>query len=236
MRREVKEMKRRRAEESADGLALMTSLVTSSYSADDLRPAVERGISSSRKIPAGSICFIPSWTTRRKHQQHPVESLYEPAVAMNTVASSTHPVASFGIQTQEKKKSAIEDILLVGDNQSAVAEVNRTVHQQRENESEASVTRDVCESVKYDDEFTGQLNHKGKNSIGYVKPENCKPSWLTNRLQKDKAKVVPKSSVPNQQRRGSTKAKSVWIKVQPKRDLNGQSTKPKLKKSHNNSE
>ncbi|KZV56729.1 hypothetical protein F511_39420 [Dorcoceras hygrometricum] len=37
MRREVKEMKRRRAEESADGLALMTSSVTSSYSADGLR-------------------------------------------------------------------------------------------------------------------------------------------------------------------------------------------------------
>ncbi|KZV34468.1 hypothetical protein F511_28015 [Dorcoceras hygrometricum] len=31
-------------------------------------------------------------------------------------------------------RSAIEDILLVGDNQSAVAEVDRTVHQQRENE------------------------------------------------------------------------------------------------------
>ncbi|KZV18587.1 hypothetical protein F511_41469 [Dorcoceras hygrometricum] len=60
---------------------------------------------------------LTSWTTRRK-QQHPVESLYEPAVAMNTVASfaypvasfaypvasSTHSVASFGIQTQEKKK------------------------------------------------------------------------------------------------------------------------------------
>ncbi|KZV19696.1 hypothetical protein F511_41864 [Dorcoceras hygrometricum] len=37
MRREVKEMKRRHAEESADGLALMTSSVTSSYSADCLR-------------------------------------------------------------------------------------------------------------------------------------------------------------------------------------------------------
>ncbi|KZV48431.1 hypothetical protein F511_17513 [Dorcoceras hygrometricum] len=34
---EAKEMKRGRAEESADGLALMTSLVTSSQSADDLR-------------------------------------------------------------------------------------------------------------------------------------------------------------------------------------------------------
>ncbi|KZV51716.1 transcription factor IIIB 90 kDa subunit-like [Dorcoceras hygrometricum] len=37
MRREVKEMKRRRAEESADGLVLMTSSVTSSQSADGLR-------------------------------------------------------------------------------------------------------------------------------------------------------------------------------------------------------
>ncbi|KZV14208.1 hypothetical protein F511_44196 [Dorcoceras hygrometricum] len=42
MRREVKEMKRRRAKESADGLALMTSLVTSSQSADGLSPAVAR--------------------------------------------------------------------------------------------------------------------------------------------------------------------------------------------------
>ncbi|KZV42502.1 hypothetical protein F511_33728 [Dorcoceras hygrometricum] len=35
-------MKRRRAEESADGLALMTSSVTSSQSADGLSPAVAR--------------------------------------------------------------------------------------------------------------------------------------------------------------------------------------------------
>ncbi|KZV16730.1 hypothetical protein F511_25876 [Dorcoceras hygrometricum] len=65
----------------------------------------------------------------------------------------------------------------------------------------ASVTHDVCESVKYDDQTTGQLNHKGKTGIGYIKPENSKPSWLTNRLEKDKAKAGPKSSVPNQQRR-----------------------------------
>ncbi|KZV19063.1 hypothetical protein F511_13979 [Dorcoceras hygrometricum] len=48
MRREVNEMKRRRAEESTDGLALMTSLVTSSQSADGLSPPVAR--TSSRKI------------------------------------------------------------------------------------------------------------------------------------------------------------------------------------------
>ncbi|KZV24541.1 NAC domain-containing protein 73-like [Dorcoceras hygrometricum] len=77
----------------------------------------------------------------------------------------------------------------------------------------ASVIHDVCESVKYDDEFIVQLNHKGKNGIGYIKPEKCKPSSLTNRLQKDKAKAVPKSSVPNQQRGGSKKAK--WVKLLP---------------------
>ncbi|KZV37654.1 hypothetical protein F511_38865 [Dorcoceras hygrometricum] len=96
----------------------------------------------------------------------------------------------------------------------------------------ASVIHDVCELVKYDDQFTGQLNHKGKNGIGYTKLENYKPSWLTNRLEKDKAKSVPKSSVPNQQRCSFTKAK--WVKVQTKRDLNGQSTKPKFNKSHKN--
>ncbi|KZV24713.1 hypothetical protein F511_28561 [Dorcoceras hygrometricum] len=70
----------------------------------------------------------------------------------------------------------------------------------------ASVTHDVCESVKYDDQFTGQLNHKGKNGM----------DTLSLRTQ----------------RGGSTKAKSVWIKVQSKRDLNGQSAKPKLNRSH----
>ncbi|KZV17898.1 Fiber protein Fb17 [Dorcoceras hygrometricum] len=80
----------------------------------------------------------------------------------------------------------------------------------------ASVIHDACESVKYDDQISPKLNHKGKQGIGYTKPENCKPSWLKNRLEKDKAKAGSKSSVPNQQRRGSTKAESVWVKVQPK--------------------
>ncbi|KZV18448.1 hypothetical protein F511_10859 [Dorcoceras hygrometricum] len=56
---------------------------------------------------------------------------------------------------------------------------------------------------------------------------------LVNRLEKDKAKAGSKSSVPNQSRRGSKKVKSVWAKVQPKRDRNGPHTKPKLNRSHN---
>ncbi|KZV42122.1 hypothetical protein F511_11116 [Dorcoceras hygrometricum] len=47
----------------------------------------------------------------------------------------------------------------------------------------ASVTHDAYESVKYDDQTMRQLNHKGKTGIGYIKPENSKPSWLTNRLE-----------------------------------------------------
>ncbi|KZV51498.1 hypothetical protein F511_34409 [Dorcoceras hygrometricum] len=78
----------------------------------------------------------------------------------------------------------------------------------------------------------GQLNKKGKAGIGYDKPENSKTSWIKNRLDKEKAKAGSKSFVQNQQRRGSKKLKSEWRKVQPRRDLNGQNTKPKLNRSH----
>ncbi|KZV47814.1 hypothetical protein F511_40552 [Dorcoceras hygrometricum] len=61
------------------------------------------------KDSAGRLCVdnqsqdpVASYSgSRRKQQQHPVESLYEPAAAMNTVASFAYPVASFGIQTQD---------------------------------------------------------------------------------------------------------------------------------------
>ncbi|KZV33456.1 BEACH domain-containing protein lvsC-like [Dorcoceras hygrometricum] len=66
-------MKRRRAEESADGLALMTSSVTSSYSADGLREQSQESAGSlhpdargsdviekisSRKLLFTSICYL----------------------------------------------------------------------------------------------------------------------------------------------------------------------------------
>ncbi|KZV54929.1 hypothetical protein F511_30597 [Dorcoceras hygrometricum] len=52
----------------------------------------------------------------------------------------------------------------------------------------ASVIHNAYESVKYDDQTSGQLNQKGKDGIGYIRLENSKPSWLKNRLEKDKAK------------------------------------------------
>ncbi|KZV22241.1 Serine/threonine protein kinase-related domain containing protein [Dorcoceras hygrometricum] len=96
----------------------------------------------------------------------------------------------------------------------------------------ASVIHDTCESVRYDDQISGQLNQKGKAGIGYVRPESSKSSWLKNRLDKDKAKAGSKSFVQNQQRRGSKKVKYEWRNIRPRRDLNGQNTKPKLNRSH----
>ncbi|KZV35943.1 hypothetical protein F511_32395 [Dorcoceras hygrometricum] len=86
-------MMRRRAEVSADGLALMTS----SYSADGLRKQPQESADS-----AGRLCVdnqsqypVASYSgTRRKQQQHPVESFFESAVAINTAASFAYPVAS----------------------------------------------------------------------------------------------------------------------------------------------
>ncbi|KZV40342.1 hypothetical protein F511_14912 [Dorcoceras hygrometricum] len=92
-----------------------------------------------------------------------------------------------------------------------------------------------CESVLYDDQISKLLNKKGKAGIGYDRPESSKSGWLMNRLDKEKAKAGSKSFVQNQQRRGSKKVKSEWKKVRPRRDLNGQNTKLKLKRSHNNS-
>ncbi|KZV16032.1 hypothetical protein F511_26161 [Dorcoceras hygrometricum] len=48
----------------------------------------------------------------------------------------------------------------------------------------ASVIHNTYESVKYDDQTSGQLNQKGKAGIGYIRPENSKPNWLKNRLQR----------------------------------------------------
>ncbi|KZV41531.1 hypothetical protein F511_32373 [Dorcoceras hygrometricum] len=78
----------------------------------------------------------------------------------------------------------------------------------------ASMTHDTCESVRYDDQNSSKLNQKGKAGIGFLRPENSKPSWLKNRFDKDKAKAGSKSFVSHQPRRSSKKAKSDWRKVE----------------------
>ncbi|KZV27654.1 auxin response factor 19-like [Dorcoceras hygrometricum] len=73
----------------------------------------------------------------------------------------------------------------------------------KKNFVKASVIHNTYEPVKYDDQSSGQLNQKGKADIGYIRPENSKPSWLKNRLEKNMAKAGSKSSVPNQSRHGA---------------------------------
>ncbi|KZV48341.1 hypothetical protein F511_24447 [Dorcoceras hygrometricum] len=97
----------------------------------------------------------------------------------------------------------------------------------------ANVIYDCYESITFDDQNSPKLNDNGKAGIGFSKPESSKPSWVKNKLDKDKVKSGRKPFVPNQPWSSSTKVKSGWKKVRHKRDLNGQSMKSKLNRSHN---
>ncbi|KZV39768.1 cyclic dof factor 3-like [Dorcoceras hygrometricum] len=97
----------------------------------------------------------------------------------------------------------------------------------------ANVIYDCYESITFDDQNSPKLSDNGKAGIDFQRLENSKPSWLKNKLDKDKAKAGSKSFVPNQPRRNSRKAKSGWTKAQPRRDLSGQNMKSKLNRSHN---
>ncbi|KZV50082.1 hypothetical protein F511_21652 [Dorcoceras hygrometricum] len=67
----------------------------------------------------------------------------------------------------------------------------------------ASMIHKTLESVKYDDQIMSKMKHKGKSGIGYAEPENSKPSWLKNILEKDRARSGSQSSDLHQQRRSS---------------------------------
>ncbi|KZV26891.1 Serine/threonine protein kinase 2 isoform 1 [Dorcoceras hygrometricum] len=115
MSRGVQKMKRRRAEESPDGLALMTSSVTSSYSADGLvmMSSVTSSCSAGRRIQSQ----VTVSTSLKRNQQ---VATVLPGVSYNEPAVATHPVVGkssrelqcycissrLGTQTQEKKKQA----------------------------------------------------------------------------------------------------------------------------------
>ncbi|KZV24055.1 hypothetical protein F511_42709 [Dorcoceras hygrometricum] len=95
----------------------------------------------------------------------------------------------------------------------------------------SSMTHDMNESMEYNDQISGKMNHESKNGFEYVRPENNKPSWLRNRFVKVKAHF--ETSVPNQQRHGSVKVKSGWKKAYSQRNLNGQSAKSNHNRFHN---
>ncbi|KZV14552.1 hypothetical protein F511_42301 [Dorcoceras hygrometricum] len=94
--KEVKEMKRRRAKESADGLALMTSSVTWTTSRKLLLPPAGQ--------PVASFCYH-QLDNQTQATAHPVESFNEPAVAMNPVASFIYPV---DMESSRKKADVVE--------------------------------------------------------------------------------------------------------------------------------
>ncbi|KZV49953.1 phosphoenolpyruvate/phosphate translocator 1, chloroplastic-like [Dorcoceras hygrometricum] len=82
-------MKRRRVEASADGLALMTSSVMSSYSADVAR--------TSRKIPAGSICLIPAGQPDASNSSIQSRAYLNQLLLYIQSQASVDPVASFSL-------------------------------------------------------------------------------------------------------------------------------------------
>ncbi|KZV21216.1 hypothetical protein F511_17950 [Dorcoceras hygrometricum] len=53
----------------------------------------------------------------------------------------------------------------------------------------ADVIYDCFESITFDDQNSPKLSDNGKSGIGFQRPENSKPSWLKNKLDKDKAKA-----------------------------------------------
>ncbi|KZV33843.1 protein agamous-like 66 [Dorcoceras hygrometricum] len=98
--REVNEMKRRRAKESADGLALMTSSVTSSYSADGLREQSQES--------ADALCVDnqSQATVDPDASNSSIQSrAYMNQLLLLNQSQALH-ISRLGSQTQEKKKQA----------------------------------------------------------------------------------------------------------------------------------
>ncbi|KZV28704.1 20S proteasome alpha subunit G [Dorcoceras hygrometricum] len=99
MRREVKEMKRRRTEETADGLALMTSSIQQMLFALKIQQSQDT---------SWKHMFNTSWTIRRKQQQHPVVSYNESAVAIYPVASFSTIAYPVDLVSRRKKSRSSE--------------------------------------------------------------------------------------------------------------------------------
>ncbi|KZV36055.1 acetyl-coenzyme A carboxylase carboxyl transferase subunit alpha, chloroplastic [Dorcoceras hygrometricum] len=120
-------MKRRRAGESADGLALMTSSVTSSQSADGLREQSQESVAiakrcrlhklirqrfalalkiqqmlfcveiQQRKIPAGSICLIPAGQPDARNSSIQSRAFMNQLLLYIQSQATVDPVASFSV-------------------------------------------------------------------------------------------------------------------------------------------
>ncbi|KZV23015.1 hypothetical protein F511_10851 [Dorcoceras hygrometricum] len=170
MRREVKELKRRRAEESADGLARHGIQSQESRCSGELQSrrkipvavfedSAEAQSSSRLESAAKQLTIYESWMSTaelnsngendKKPDKRKGHKYYSPSVLYRTSFEREEffvqrDYLNRGLYTS---RSAIEEVRLsVGDNQSAVAEVDRTMHQQRENESEVLGTKKTISS------------------------------------------------------------------------------------------
>ncbi|KZV58056.1 hypothetical protein F511_37475 [Dorcoceras hygrometricum] len=130
----------------------------------------------------------------------------------------------------ELSKLRIENELLRSESSELKAEVEKLTEEMSSWTQSARAFHKLQEIQKN----SSQSSHEGKDGISYQRPENPKPSWLKNRLDKDKAKAGSKSYVQHQPWRNSRKAKSGWRKTQSRRDLYGQHMKSKLNRSHCN--
>ncbi|KZV48745.1 putative leucine-rich repeat receptor-like protein kinase [Dorcoceras hygrometricum] len=185
--------------------------------------AVELGEADSLKIELSKL------TAENELLREESSELKAEIETLNELVSSGNKSARSLYKLQESQKS-VNDRTGLGFNNSEDSEGETSTQSQPAYDKfnkmrfvKANVIYDCCESMIYDDQTSQKLNHNGKAGIDFQKLENSKKSWLKNKLDKDKAKAGRKPFVPNQPWRSSTKVKSGWKKVQPKRDISGQS-------------
>ncbi|KZV56629.1 hypothetical protein F511_42508 [Dorcoceras hygrometricum] len=143
----------------------------------------------------------------------------------SSIESSSDELEDIDSLKTELSKLMIENELLRNESSELKAEVERLTKEMSSWNQSARALHKLQESQK---------PVSDKSGLGFSSSEKKKkPSWIKNKLDKDKAKAGSKSFVPNQPRRNTRKAKSVWTKAQPRRDLSGQNMKSKLNRSHN---
>ncbi|KZV52883.1 Heat shock protein DnaJ, N-terminal domain containing protein [Dorcoceras hygrometricum] len=160
--------------------------------------AVELGEADSLKIELSKLTAENELLREESSElKAEIESLNELVSSWNQSSRSLHKL-------QESQKPA-NDITGLGFNSSDNSEGETSTQSQLAHDKfnkmsfvKANVVYYPCESMTYNDQTPQKLNHKVKAGIGFQKPENSKPSWLKNKLDKDKAKAGRKTFVPNQ--------------------------------------
>ncbi|KZV22207.1 hypothetical protein F511_09425 [Dorcoceras hygrometricum] len=175
--------------------------------------AVELGEADSLKIELSKLTAENELLREESSElKYEIESLNELVSSWNQSSRSLHKL--------KESQNPANDRTSLGFNSSDSSEGETSTQSQLAHDKfnkmsfvKANVVYDPCESMTYNDQIPQKLNHKVKAGIGFQKPENSKPSWLKNKLDKDKAKAGRKAFVPNQSWRSSKIVKSGWKKV-----------------------